>query len=81
MRGSGSIANASLNSFQDKFEHQHEQVNSHFNRTLNCMCNNAFASVSDDNCRTFKDMMNQDDRMDFAQAVLKEIQAHEERHH
>ena len=57
-------------------------INQHFDGTLNYLNPLAFAAeLSDNDTYTFKEMLQQSDKNEFIQAMLKEIQDHENRKH
>ena len=57
-------------------------VNQHFDGTINVLHSMAFATNnSTDNTFTIKKMLQQEDVLDFIQAMMKEIDDHESRNH
>ena len=57
------------------------RVNSHFDCTLNVLSTFAFASSKNTDTYTFKEMMQQDDRGQFMNVMVKEVDDHVERKH
>ena len=63
--------------------HRLSNANELFDHTLNAFSHYAFASGGQDNndVYTFGDMLKQDDRADFIEAMVKEVKDHEKRKH
>ena len=57
------------------------RVNSHFDCTLNVLSTFAFASSKNNDTYTFKEMMQQDDRGQFMNVMVKEVDDHVERNY
>ena len=57
-------------------------INQHFDGTFKYFNPSAYAAdMSDNDTYTFREMLQQPDKNDFIQAMLKEIQDHENRNH
>ena len=57
------------------------RLNSHFDCTLNVFSTFAFASAKHNDTYTFKEMMQQEDKGNFMQVMVKEVDDHVERKH
>ena len=58
-----------------------EKVNMHFDRTINKIHHAALATADDNDTYTLKDMLKQEDKAEFIQAMVKEVADHEKRDH
>ena len=58
-----------------------EQVNTHFDNTVNSFHHMVLATAEDNDTYTLKDMLKQDDKNDFVEAMIKEVADHESRDH
>ena len=59
----------------------YHRLNSHFDCTLNVFSTFAFASAKHNDTYTFKEMMQQEDKGNFMEAMVKEVDDHVERRH
>jgi hypothetical protein len=59
-----------------------EQINTHFDGTINAMHHAVLTTIAGDNdTYTLKDMLRQEDKGEFIKAMVKEVQDHESRNH
>ena len=77
-----SLSSDKISLYATKVVQQTHLINQHFDGTLNYINPLAYYTENSENeSYTFKQMLQQDDKNEFIQAMLKEIQDHETREH
>ena len=76
-RTSKKVTKSLLSGAVDSFH----RVNTLYDGTINCFSTAALSAVASNEVFTFKQAMEQDDRLDFIKVMQKEVSSHEDQEH